>query len=362
MNQNLKRTLNEYCQNDDDYVVKENEKEYSFTCRNSSPIFCKAVKCDFEMFEPPGAMRYRNMRCATFIDPFGLSDTPMAVVRKFSGAPNRSLIINFMSSYVVEFGDKNRENVKKLYGIDILEEMLKQKHPEFHNQLDQLSMYMDWVLGSVLQPIMSEEQVLKCTKFYESLLKYFTKCKHVVTFGMRREKEDTFIYHILFTTSDMQSLEHMKEAMNRVTNEQNKLEMGNYDLVIGGVVLDLANSQDSNAVASIIYDRFRGRRKVYIKKIKSFVYAETPYVFRKEPLKIMCQESNPRIIEVVDEDDRPAKKGQFPNHTDWYITFSNEDRPLSPMRRVRRKTRYQPYPVSHLSKQSTAGPSTRHNQ
>ena len=123
--------------------------------------------------------------------------------------------------------------------------------------------------------------------------------------------------HILFGASHMKSYKCIKESMNTVrqglqtsliccfTNFKDFRECDRLRLPHKFKVSDIAT-------ANAIYDRFRGTQTV-MSEVEKYIWLETPYVFRKTPLKIL--EDNGKLIVKTDYSKR--RKGTYPDFRDW---------------------------------------------
>lgn len=153
---------------------------------------------------------------------------------------------------------------------------------------------------------------------YEHILKQSSKHCHVLSLEMQGVMQST-AGHILFAANHIHSFRYMKEAMTVVKQgSANSLVFG-LSLRIPGhfqVTEEIPNDKTA-AAADAIYRKFRGR-EASISEIKSFVFLETIFVFRKAPLKILEMQGKITVRPQTPE----RRKGTFPDHTKWILVFS----------------------------------------
>ena len=128
--------------------------------------------------------------------------------------------------------------------------------------------------------------------------------------------------HMLYRASHISSFKKMKEAMNTVRESlQSNLIccFTNYKNFREPYQLRLPREDDESDrnTANAIFQRFRSKESV-ISEVERYVWEETPYVFRKTPLKIL--EVAGKL--TVKTDDQTRKKGTFPDRRDWNLVFS----------------------------------------
>ena len=132
----------------------------------------------------------------------------------------------------------------------------------------------------------------------------------------------TVIGHMLFRASHISNFKKMKEAMNEVRESlQSNLIccFTNYKTFKEPYQLRLPqeDKESDRNTANAIFQRFRGKESV-LSEVERYVWTETPYVFRKKPLKIL--EVAGKLF--VKTDDQTRKKGTFPDRSDWNLVFS----------------------------------------
>ena len=128
--------------------------------------------------------------------------------------------------------------------------------------------------------------------------------------------------HVLFGANQMCSFKYMKEAMNTVhksLQEHLICCFTSYKHFKEPFQLRLPEkeTEGDKATANAIYQRFRGK-EVVVSEVRQYVWLETPYVFRKWPLKIL--EDIGKL--TVKNDDQNRIRGTFPDRRDWNLVFS----------------------------------------
>ncbi|XP_053373658.1 uncharacterized protein LOC128546652 [Mercenaria mercenaria] len=318
---NIAEVLDYFFPNPDvSYTESETEDGiYHFIITSPNyPISCKLVNTELTNFKPPWFIKDHLVMCLVFLDPFGVSQTPITHVQKFVG-PGNSLLINFMSSFVNRF--VKTRHIENLYGIPYLYE--KASEMKIQLEYESLSKYISYLVrqfesGSIVQPL---NEIQCCAANYEKMLKNVFGTESLL-FEMRG-RNNNIIYHLIFVTDHIKGVEIMKEAMNCCSQNEGEMTMSDYQFYRNGCVLNLGNTQDVTVVANTIYEKFAGCSKINVLHVKNYVLLDTPYVFRKKSLAVMEKEQTPRLENVVDQKGQPPKrKGTYPDDRTWYLTFS----------------------------------------
>lgn len=313
---NIANVLDDFFINPDVSYEEECSRNNSYSCYSFQivhpkyPILCQIYNEEFKMFHGADELLSRPyVKCLTFLDPFGYSQIPFQAIETYLGK-NKSVLINFMSSYVNRFLGDN-EAVAKLYGIEgtspppPLKDFVKYLVRNFNKSGGETP----------------TSNIDNCTAAYENVLKSVLSVEYTLSFEVRG-KRNNILYHLIFATDRLKDIEIMKEAMNRCSQFEDALRMSDYTLVRNGSQLNLNNTQNNDSVADAIFKQFSGKRDVRIDVIKRFVLLETPFVFRKKVLGLMLEETDPRIVRVRDySGSPPERKGSFPDRTVWLLTF-----------------------------------------
>ncbi|XP_045193340.2 uncharacterized protein LOC123549373 [Mercenaria mercenaria] len=262
-------------------------------------ICIEIKRSEFSSFDPPSDLSHRNTRSLTFLDPFGYTHTPMERVQLFASAKGNEVLINFRSSYVNRFVSRNPGGVIKLFGMDDLEKVARLygiERPDLEKN-DDLVEFVKSVIRSCEPEDRSrfKNNICKIARNYERFLRSKIECKFLQSFEVVDEGNTT-LYHLIHTTNHPKGLEAMKESMNRCSQTEGEMQMSDYQVLRKGHVLNFGNKDKHEQVATVIYEQFAGRKDVHIDKISAFVRDNTPYVYRKKPLRILQKDG--RITRV----------------------------------------------------------------
>lgn len=156
---------------------------------------------------------------------------------------------------------------------------------------------------------------------YEQSLKQNAKADYFLSLETQGFTS-TVTGHLIFKTSHIKGFQKMKDAMTKVGESlQNDLIccFTNYKNFKEPYQLHLSpkESEADKATANAVFARFRGNETV-LSEVERYVWLETPYVFRKTPLKIL--EDVGKL--TVKNDDQKRTKGKFPDRRDWNFVFS----------------------------------------
>ena len=207
-----------------------------------------------------------------FLDPFGYSDFPMELIKRLLSYEKCEILITFMSGFVNRFLDPSHEDaVTKLYGT---REFLEAK------SIEKTDNRIDFLL-----------------KLYKEKLKENAGIKYVRTFEMIGGDNQT-IYHLIFGTKHWKGLEVIKKAMLKVDSRG----MYSFSDRIGFNQTFFVNIKDGKDwmpdAANRIFKEFH-KRTVTVEEIQKFVITDTPYLFKKEILKVLETEKIPKILSVT---------------------------------------------------------------
>ncbi len=236
----------------------------------------------------------------SFIDPFGYSMIPMDIVERFLG-DGKTVLINFMVGFFDRFKKVKQETIDKLFGSD------------------------EW--QNVSHELPAHERYKRYVNLYEKQL--MTKgAKYTLAFAMKNNR-NVLIYYLIFATDYIGILEKAKEALNRVTQETDEFQFSGYYIRKDLKEMEWSNHQDNDKLADDIWKQFKG---VYIKggiglfDIKYFVLVNTPYIYRKDPLKKLFQHG--KLIYETET----KKRGSFPDGTK--VNFACDEKEAERNRRL----------------------------
>lgn len=261
------------------------------------PVGCRIYHNIFENVDPPTVTE--RDRLVTFIDPFGYTQTPMYHVEKFLGS-RKEIFINFMSPYVNRFFTRNEDGMCKLFGMDIIQ------------------------IPCLPPPYYPVDRIEHMMSLYKDILK--GKCDrkaYALSFEMRNISNRR-AYHMIFISCHEKGFESMKEAMNTCSQNPTKFILSDFSIIRKNEEINLQNGQIDADVAKAIFQKFIGKNMVSIEIVRQYVLHDTLFVWRKTPLKILCDKG--KITNVVDKNGAPPKRrGTFPGDKIWFLTFSSYD-------------------------------------
>lgn len=129
---------------------------------------------------------------------------------------------------------------------------------------------------------------------YKEQLKSAGGAKYVRTFEMRGER-NLLLYDLVFATKHWRGLEVMKEAMWKA-DPRGTYRFSDTTDVDQLYIIDFSDeSHWLQEAADRIFKKFKSKT-VSVEEIHKFVTTETPFIFRKEALKLL--EDASKIIDV----------------------------------------------------------------
>ncbi|QIB91010.1 three-Cys-motif partner protein TcmP [Methanosarcina mazei] len=221
-----------------------------------------------------------------FIDPFGISDTPFAIIERIMKFKRCEVMITFMSGFINRF----KEHPKDIDHIDALLGTKNWRHELLEDKEKK-----------------GEEEIVE---FYQERLK--SVAKYVRSFEMKNGLNQT-IYRLIFGTNSILGLRKMKESMWKVDG-QGTFTFSDRTDPFQTVLFEL--KPDYNDLKKLLINQFRGRT-VTIEEINAFIVTETAYLDSKIKTEILkpMEYANPPEIRIEGK----RRKGTFPDGT--IITF-----------------------------------------
>ncbi|MBC7110451.1 MAG: hypothetical protein H5T46_05565, partial [Archaeoglobi archaeon] len=138
----------------------------------------------------------------------------------------------------------------------------------------------------------TEEKHKFIVNLYRSKLREFAK--YVWYFEMK-DRQNRTLYYLFFATNHIKGLKHMKRAMMKV-DERGTYRFSDFRDVNQSYLINFSDETYwIEEVAEAIYKNFKGKT-ASVKEIEEFVLVETPYLLKKESLKIL--ERQGKIIDV----------------------------------------------------------------
>ena len=229
-------------------------------------VACYIINADFTQMAAPSG------HCLANIDPPVYTEAPLDKIRKFVG-PKRQLFLNLASkdAHII------RSSTTDSLTSDIIQSVIRTYEPELRNKAQtELALSLE---------IQSLETGLKC--------------------------------HIFFLTNHVSSFKSIKNSMDNVRENSRLLNIRfKYKSVGLADPHTFSSNYMEDAIASAIHQRFRRKGDVTLSVVERFVWLETPFVFRKTPLRRL-EEKCCLIVKT----NKPRTFGTFPDYTDWSIEF-----------------------------------------
>lgn len=234
-------------------------------------------------FSPPSPL-------FAFVDPFGATGVPFAVIKDLLSRESSEVLINFDSDGIgrifrAEEAANHEEILNEVFGDDSWRTELA-KHRVSHE-----------LYRGVLV-------------LYKQKLLALPKVRYVFAFEMRSAK-NTIDYHLVFASQHPLGLEKMKEAMKTIAK--------NGDYCFSDAHLNqsaMFRFDEPSAYSPQLFEQFRGRVVKY-REINEYVLNETPFTNPKSMLKDL---EGKGMIQVSSSDPK-RRKGTFNEENLIGITF-----------------------------------------
>ena len=222
-----------------------------------------------------------------FLDPFGYSHTPMALIARLLSNARCEVLVTFMYEEVNRFLSFTKEE------------------PHF----DQLFGTPDWREARKLAtPV---ERVARLRELYKAQLHVSAGGRYVFAFEMRNA-ENRVDYYLFFATNNLLGVKKMKEAMWKV-DQLGGLRFS--DATDPSQTVMFAAGPDAHDVERRLRQRF-GKTLVPVGEMETFLLTETPYRethFKKLVLRSLELRDPPGVVVV--EAPHGRKKGMYPAGT-----------------------------------------------
>jgi three-Cys-motif partner protein len=228
-----------------------------------------------------------------FVDPFGATGAPFAVVAHILGSPCSEVLVNLDADgigRIFQAGETARaeDRLTEVFGDISWRSALSKDVP------------FTVLCGQVLD-------------LYRARLRSLPNCRYVFSFEMRTSSS-AINYYLVFASQHHRGLEKMKEAMRRVD------QYGNFsftDTRVGD--RPLFRLDDPEVYARRLLEAFRGREVSY-GELRDYALNETPFVNPKQMLRCLEQ----RDLLVVRSRNPRRRRGDFPEETTVSIGFAEE--------------------------------------
>ena len=230
-----------------------------------------------------------------FIDPFGYKDIPFTLIKKLCEKQKTEVFVNLMVQPIQRgIGratqlDSSRESITATLGTD------------------------EWRMRACTGKATGDE----LAEMYAYQLKE-NGMVFTLDFTMRN-KSNVGLYHLIFATKHIMGVKCMKEAMNRVTQDEAGLSFSSFLVQKCHKKVSWSNEQDNAKAARMIYQKFKGK-KVFVRaskehfpcdemSVEGFLLLQTPFVFRSEQLKSMFKDRKIKLNHslVSDRNTYPEK-------------------------------------------------------
>eukprot|EP00112_Aurelia_sp_Birch-Aquarium-sp1_P010566 Seg2252.2 transcript_id=Seg2252.2/GoldUCD/mRNA.D3Y31 product="hypothetical protein" protein_id=Seg2252.2/GoldUCD/D3Y31 len=230
-------------------------------------IYVKGKFADFPVDSIP-----RDEPTFAFIDPFGYKAIPFDLIQQLCSKRRMEVFINLMV-----------QPLQRGIGRAM--------------QLDSSSESITTALGTdEWKMIASEDKITgdQLAHIYANQLKEKAGMRFTLDFIMRNIS-NVRLYHLIFATKHIMGVRCMKEAMNRVTQDEVGLSFSSFLVNKQLKEVSWSNEQDNEEAATKIYQKFKGKT-VDVRasnehfpcaemSVEGFLLLQTPFVFRSEQLK-----------------------------------------------------------------------------
>ncbi len=214
------------------------------------------------------------------IDPFGISGTPLSMIKRILKNPKTEVYVSFM------YRDINR----------FLET------PEFEQHLDQLYGCGAWRKANEIEDSNARKQYL--SELYKDQLRN-AGARHVLSFDLHNEY--AHIYSIFFGTQNLLGCDKMKTAIWKIEPS------GTFRFVGSNQLKFDINNPDFKPLKKALQDEFIDKGKVRINEVIKFIQSDKTDYHSGQLKKVLRQMEDKEEIEV-DKSSR-KKKGTYPDGT-----------------------------------------------
>ena len=221
-----------------------------------------------------------------FIDPFGYSEIPFELIKKFMQNSKCELLLTFMTQHMMRFLTTTPEDtINKLYGTTSWHEATKIENVEKKiNFL--ITLYMDQLKKSNVK---------------------FTRSFRMIN------SHGNAVYHLIFATKHWRGMNEMKKSMIKIDKSESYKFSDMVGLDQTSIVDYTDNSSSLDSASEHILNKFSSKT-ASLSEIRDYVVGDTPHIFNKKILKHM--EENGKINNVVGR----TRAKTYPNGCT--ITFS----------------------------------------
>ena len=252
------------------------ENRHKIEIRKENAEFADVVYDIFEYLEK------EKIPCFFFIDPFGFSEIPFAVIRKILEYPKTEVFFTFMERDLGRFISWSglEGTVNELFGTDEWRYMLKS----------------------------SEKQELDLIYLYRRQLHDVAAVNYSWPFKMCSSEKDQTIYYLLHVTNNLLGHSIMKDIMFNQSVEGNFAYLGPQEIT-ARTQIRLFNIDSTQDLKEYLVHRFKGEGMNF-EEIQERVctpwYEEPPYASKhyKEALKELERERKIKVNRITSKTER----------------------------------------------------------
>jgi len=239
-----------------------------------------------EIFKYIDEQKARLAPAFVFIDPFGFTGIPFALIKRIMANEKCEVLITFMYEEINRFINDRRlwDSLNETFGTDKWQQVVSEKD--------------------------SKKRVELLHAIYKEQLEQESRIKYVRSFKMVNKVNKTD-YFLFFGTNDFTGLKKMKEAMWRI-DKSGLFQFSDATYNPNQPML-FETEPNYNQLKRILLKEFRGK-SVSITELENYIVTQTSFRethYKKQILKPM-EKTQPPEIKVKCEGNR--KKGTFPLH------------------------------------------------
>ena len=263
-----------------EWKIPSEGKDKLVTCNGKLEIEITFVGGKFKNF--PVEIVSENEPTFAFIDPFGYEAIPFTLIQQLCRKRRMEVFINLMVQPM-------QRGIGKATQLD-----------SFTESITTALGTDEWKMTAREEKITGDE----LAQIYAKQLKEKAGMTFTLDFTMRNKK-NVRLYHLIFATKHIMGVRCMKEAMNRVTQDEAGLSFSSFLVQKCNKEVSWSNKQDNAEAARTIYQKFKGK-KVYVRtskehfpcdemSVEGFILLQTPFVFRSEQLRSMFKDGKIKL-------------------------------------------------------------------
>ena len=222
-----------------------------------------------------------------FIDPFGFKQIPFDAIKSLCRVKNATVFINLMVQSIrrsIGKGGASAATVSLTMGSEDWQDFV---FTDEDGKTKVLKENPDCLVQGYMKQLRTEGEMNFCLSF------------------LMRNNTNVALYYLVYGTMHLKGVSMMKEAMNRVTQDDKDLYFSSYLLKSSKVHWEgWKNKQDTDEMKSKIWEKFKGK-EVYVhdqsrqskdgESIERFVLLETQFILRLEPIIHLFKEGKIKV-------------------------------------------------------------------